>query len=437
MLKLLGLGVFGAIGAFGALSLYQLSTDVTSSPKTVVLNQPKVPVVNVIELPQRIIEQEAVSAPLEPISQLHWSNLEVKSGDSLTTLFRDAKILPAELSAALNIGEHSRYLKRIYPGQQIKILRDDDGRLHAIEQQIDEFKSLQIERKNNKFVSTLIEAPIENKIAFGQAIIQDSLFLDGKRANLEDKLIMELADIFAYDIDFSLDIRPEDSFKVLFEEKYVDGKKIGVGPILSAEFINQGKSYQAVRFTDDNGNSSYYTPNGKSLKKAFIRSPVKYTRISSHFNLKRKHPVLHKIRAHKGVDYAAPRGTPIQASGDGKVIFAGHKGGYGNTVIIEHGPKYTTLYAHMHKFAKNIKTGSRVKQGQKIGSVGSSGLATGPHLHYEFRINGSHRNPLTVALPQSNDIIKVKRDEYLMHSKNLLALMDHHHRVMLAQSEFE
>lgn len=391
-----------------------------------------------ITLPTVAVEaKQAQKEAIAPIIEAEWKTLKVEHGDSLGKLFNKAGLSAAELHAALSIGDHADYLKKIYPGQTIRLLTDADGGLLGLEQEIDKFKTLQIERQGNQLISSLVEAPVENRIAYGRATIQSSLFLDGKRANLEDKLIMELADIFAYDIDFALDIRPNDSFKVLYEEQYLEGEKIGVGSILSAEFVNQGKTYKAVRFADEKGKPAFYTPEGKSLKKAFIRTPVKYTRISSHFNLQRKHPVLHTIRAHRGVDYAAPRGTPVKASGAGKVEFIGRKGGYGNTIILQHGKKFTTLYAHLSRFNNKLKNGSKVEQGDVIGYVGSSGLATGPHLHYEFRINGQHRNPLTVALPKSKDIINTQKDEFFIHSKNLLALMEHHDRVMLAQTELE
>jgi murein DD-endopeptidase MepM/ murein hydrolase activator NlpD len=187
----------------------------------------------------------------------------------------------------------------------------------------------------------------------------------------------------------------------LYEEQFLEGEKFRNGPILAAEFVNQGKIYQAFRFEDDQGSTGYYDAEGRNKRRAFIRTPIKFARISSRFTPKRWHPVLKKWRSHKGVDYAAPTGTPIKSTGEGKVIFRGWKGGYGRVVIVQHGSKYQTLYAHMSKFSSKAKAGSKVKQGQIIGYVGKSGLATGPHLHYEFRVDGVHRNPLTVKLPKS------------------------------------
>jgi murein DD-endopeptidase MepM/ murein hydrolase activator NlpD len=245
---------------------------------------------------------------------------------------------------------------------------------------------------------------------------------------------MELVNIFGWDVDFALDIRKGDRFALLFEEHYLDGDKLRDGKILAAEFTSRGDTYRAVLFTDPQGNSQYYSPDGKSMRKAFLRSPVDFRRISSKFQPERYHPVLGKKRPHRGVDYAAKTGTPIKAAGDGKVIFRGRKGGYGNTVVLQHGGNITTLYAHMSKFRRGVSSGSRVKQGQIIGYVGATGLATGPHLHYEFRINGSHRNPLTVKLPDAEPIPAKYKGEFMQQSRQLLAQLDLFKRVQVAEA---
>ena len=236
---------------------------------------------------------------------------------------------------------------------------------------------------------------------------------------MTDNLTMQLANIFGWDIDFVMDIRKGDHFRLLYEELFLDGEKVGDGNILMAEFWNQGRHVTAFRYATKSGDIDYLDLKGDSLRKEFIRSPVSFTRISSRFSTGRYHPVLHKVRAHKGIDYAAPRGTPVKAAGDGKVIHAGNKGGYGRTVIVQHGQSYTTLYAHLNGYAKGIRTGKRVRQGDVIGYVGSSGLATGPHLHYEFRLNGVHRNPLTVPLPKARGIPDNERKEFLVHANKL------------------
>jgi murein DD-endopeptidase MepM/ murein hydrolase activator NlpD len=239
---------------------------------------------------------------------------------------------------------------------------------------------------------------------YREGTIESSLFEAAADADIPEDVIMNLVGIFGWDIDFSLDIRRGDRFGIVYEELYRDDVKIRSGRILAARFINNGKTYRAVLYTDPEGNSDYYSPDGKSMRKAFLRSPVEFSRISSRFSNKRWHPILSKWRSHKGVDYAAPRGTPVKAAGDGKVIHVGTQGGYGRLVVIRHGGRYTTAYGHLNGYARGIRVGAKVKQGQIIGYVGSSGLATGPHLHYEFRVNGVHRNPLTVKLPEAEPV---------------------------------
>lgn len=360
----------------------------------------------------------------------------IQSGDTLAHLFQKENLSSKQLHSILTEIKHAKHLNRLIPGQVLNFEFNDDNRLERLTLKLDKINSLLVQQDSQqKFYSEMIDRPVKKKMAYSGGIIQGSLYLAGKQARLSDKLIMELAQIFEYDIDFALDIHPGDTFKVLFEEKYVDNEKIGNGPILAAEFVSRGQKHQAFRYTDENGHHGYFKADGQSVKKAFIRTPVEYTRISSHFNLNRRHPVLHKIRAHKGVDYAAPTGTPVKASGNGKVIFVGKKGGYGNTVILQHGPKYSTLYAHLSRFAKSLPVGATVKQGQVIGYVGSTGLASGPHLHYEFRINGVHHNPLTVALPNAKGVAPHKMNVYLQQKNEYLALMDTHEKVLVAAKD--
>ncbi|MBS0288138.1 MAG: peptidoglycan DD-metalloendopeptidase family protein [Proteobacteria bacterium] len=377
--------------------------------------------------------EEAQATPMDSDEQ--WKTFTIKSGDNLAYYFQEAGLDSKAVQEVLSLGKDAQHLKRIYPDQTLRLLANDDGQLQALQFDIDPLTTLIVQRQDDGYLKSHIEdKPLEKRIAFGGAQIFDSFFVAGKQAKLDDALIMELAQVFAYDIDFANDIQPSDSFKVLFEEYFVNGVKVGNGPIMAAEFVNNGKPYRAVRYTDASGVSSYYSPNGQSLKKAFIRTPVQYTRISSHFNLHRKHPVLHKIRAHKGVDYAAPTGTPVKAAGSGKVVFVGKKGGYGNAIILQHGTKYTTLYGHLSRFAK-IKNGTAVKQGQVIGYVGSTGLASGPHLHFEFRVNGVHHDPLKVALPQDEGISSKAKKQFLAYSNNLLRMMESQGKVLIAAND--
>lgn len=358
-------------------------------------------------------------------AEYDWTELKVKSGDSLSTLFDKAKIKPSQLIELLQLGDSIKTLTRLHPGEIIKIESTEEGELTALHYELENFQYLRVVRTASGLSAETIKHNIETRTAYATATIDSSLFLASQNAGLSQNITMELANIFGWDIDFVLDIRQGDRFTIIYEEIFKNGEKVQDGNILAAEFINQDTSYRALRYTNPtSGDIGYYTPEGQSMRKAFLRSPVKFSRISSGFTSSRYHPLLHKIRSHKGVDYAAPRGTPVHASGDGKVIFKGKKGGYGNVVILKHGNIYSTLYAHLSNYNRKIYTGGNVKQGQVIGYVGSTGLASGPHLHYEFRVNGVHRNPLTVNFPSTSPIPERHRDNFELTTQDFLAQLD-------------
>lgn len=362
-----------------------------------------------------------------------WREFKVKSGDSLARLFDRADIKPQQLTEMMDSGEAVKQLIHIYPKDILRILSDDEGNLQALRYEIDHEKYLMVERKYGVLSANIFKHDMEIRSAHASGVIDSSLFLAAQEAGISQNTIMELSGIFGWDIDFALDIRKGDHFTVVYEEIYRNGEKMKDGNILTAEFINQGKTYQAVRYTNpENNRAEYFTPDGKSMRKAFLRSPVNFARISSGFTTSRYHPVLHKFRSHKGVDYAAKRGTPIRASGDGKIVHRSRKGGYGRTVIIQHGTKYSTLYAHLNAYNLKFRVGSKVKQGQTIGYLGSSGLATGPHLHYEFRVNGVHRNPLTVRLPISTPVPKRYLADFELITTPLLAQLNLFTRTQVA-----
>lgn len=365
-----------------------------------------------------------------PANFIAWQTLTVKSGDSLSILFNRAGLSDVVLHEFLSGTPKAKVLTKLHPGQKIDFQIDDSGQLQAIRHQKSRVESIEFTHQNGSYIDNSKVLKPDVKLAYREATIINSLFLAGMDVGMEQSLIMELASIFGWDIDFALDIRANDNFKLLYEEQFIDGEKIGNGSILAAEFTNQNQTYRAVRYTNEEGDSDYFTPEGKSMRKAFLRTPVDFARISSHFNLKRRHPILNKIRAHKGTDYAAPTGTPIKAAGNGKVIFAGKKGGYGRTVIIKHGQSYKTLYAHMHKYGRGIKTGKKVKQGQIIGYVGMSGLATGPHLHYEFHKNGVVRNPVKVELPKANSVPKNLLADFKSQTQPLVTQMEEHKKAL-------
>ncbi len=377
-----------------------------------------------LSLPELQAQQKIID-DANNLTPKKWREFKVKSGDNLAHLFKRAKIKPQQLDELMKSGDAVKTLTSIYPKDIIRVLSDDEGKLQALRYDIDHKSYLMVERESGVLVAKTYNHQLETRSTHASGVIDSSLFLAAQDAGISQNIIMELANIFGWDIDFALDIRKGDSFTLLYEEIYRNGEKISDGDILAAEFVNDGKSYRAVRYTNpQTNNTEYFTPNGKSMRKAFLRSPVEFSRISSRFSLGRKHPILNKIRAHKGVDYAASRGTPIKSTGDGKIIFKGNKGGYGKTIIIKHGSAYSTLYAHMRSYNKKSRKGSRVKQGQVIGYIGSTGLATGPHLHFEFRVNGAHRNPLTVRLPKASPLPGKYRPDFDQKAREMVAKLD-------------
>jgi murein DD-endopeptidase MepM/ murein hydrolase activator NlpD len=385
----------------------------------------------------RIEETETVptTAVAEPGPAGEWHTVTVKSGDSLAAIFSRLDIPPLQLHKILTSGGAAHNLKKIHPGQVLRIQTDAGDNLVKLEYQIDRLSSLEVRQQGDDFETVTTHRTPERRTANATGVINSSLFTAAQKAGISDNLTMEIANIFGWDIDFALDIRKGDAFTVLYEELYLDGEKIEDGNILAAEFVNNGRIYQAVRYTDASGHTDYYALDGQSMRKQFLRTPVEIARISSRFNLKRKHPILNKIRAHKGVDYAASTGTPVKSTANGKIVHRAKKGGYGNTIIIQHGSKYSTLYAHLSKYRGGLKKGSRVKQGQVIGYVGSSGLATGPHLHYELRVNGVHRDPLRVKLPGAKPLDKQYMDDFTAQAGSMMARLDLVRPVQVASSE--
>ncbi|MBM7062195.1 peptidoglycan DD-metalloendopeptidase family protein [Pseudomonas sp. UL073] len=358
--------------------------------------------------------------------------ITVARGDTLSTLFAKLGLSSTDVHTVLNSAKEAKLFGQLKVGQVLEIHLSADGQLENMHSQLSPLESITLSKNGDLFKFKRDLAKPDVRAAYARGVIDSSLSLAGKRAGLSHEMTMDLANVFGYDIDFSQDIRDGDEFEVIYEEKAVAGKRVGTGEILAARFKNRGKLYTAVRYTSKQGITSYYTADGNSMRKAFIRMPVDFARISSGFSMGRKHPILNKIRAHKGVDYAAPRGTPIKATGDGKIMLAGRRGGYGNCVIIQHGNTYRTLYGHMQGFAKGIRNGSMVKQGQIIGYIGTTGLSTGPHLHYEFQVNGVHVDPLSRKLPMADPIAKAEKARFLQQSQPLLARMDQEKATMLA-----
>jgi murein DD-endopeptidase MepM/ murein hydrolase activator NlpD len=382
-------------------------------------------------LPETVIPTVEPEPAEPPEPEFETLALTIKKGDTMDGLFRRNNLNLGHLAAISQLEEARQRFRRLKPGDRFEI-QHDEGNLVSMYSILDLTSALSIARSDDGFIAEIIDRPIETRTRKAYSVIETSLFEAGMAAGLSDRTLMNIAGIFAWDVDFVFDIRVGDNFYVLFEEIWQDGEYVTDGEIIAAEFNNNGRTYRAIRFVDESGRSDYFTPEGLSVRKAFMRAPVDFTRISSNFNPNRRHPILNTIRAHRGVDYAAPRGTPIKASGDGKVIFRGTKSGYGKTVILQHGGNITTLYAHMSNFAKNAGIGSRVVQGQTIGFVGATGLATANHLHYEYRLNGVHRNPRTVPLPKADPIEEKYRAEFKASTGPIIEELDRFKRTQLA-----
>jgi murein DD-endopeptidase MepM/ murein hydrolase activator NlpD len=339
--------------------------------------------------PPAISQQASVASTIEVV---------VGRNDTLDGIFRRMALDTADLAAIRHLPGIRQSLDFLKPGDEIK-LTHADGEIRELTRKVSETQTLKVVREDAGFAAKMIDNPVETRIRTAAAAIDSSLFQAAEAADISDIVALKLANVFAWDIDFVLDIREGDRFTVVYEQIYQDGKYLHDGEVLAAEFINGGKTYRALRFVTDTGSAGYYTPDGRPMRKAFLRAPVEFTRVSSVFNPHRMHPILNRIRGHMGTDYAAPTGTPVHAAGDGRISFAGQRGGYGNALVLAHSNSVSTLYGHMSRFAKHIRVGTHVQQGDVIGYVGMTGLATGPHLHYEYLVNGVHKNPQTVALP--------------------------------------
>jgi len=369
-----------------------------------------------------------------------WKTEKVKKRDTLSQIFNRLGLSSKEAYDLVAI-EQASPLKLIRPGQQIEVVtaastqQEDKEILAALRYRLDKFSSLVVLRSEKGYqIETEVREPqVQHKLA--QATIDHSLLGAAKKADIPYDIVYKLASIFGWQIDFARNIKSGDQIKVIYEELYLDEELIGQGEIIAAELLAADKQYRAIRHIDEGGHITYFAPDGDGIQGSFLRSPIKFARVTSKFSKKRFHPVLKKWKAHKGVDYGAPMKTPIMATGDGIVTLAGSKKGYGKTVIIRHGHKYQTLYAHMNSYAKGIKAGARVKQGDVIGYVGKTGWTTGPHLHYEFRLNGIHQNPLTVELPKSAPIDKKYETAFKNDAAVWIAALDRADRIPLAQND--
>jgi len=383
------------------------------------------PVAQTLPAPAPAAQPPAPVAPALESASLGATTIEVivQANDTLDSIFRRLKLGLADLASLRALPGLKRMLDALKPGESLH-LTERDGGLVGFERRLSPSETLSITRDAQGFSADVLKNPLAAQVRTASGTIDRSLFEAVAAAGAHDQTALALAQIFGWDIDFALDIRPGDSFAVTYEELFENGKFVKDGTVLAALFRNNGRVYRAVRYVDPTGAANYYTPEGRSMRRAFLRTPVDFTRVSSTFDLHRMHPILNRIRAHTGVDYAAPIGTPVHAAGSGHIRFMGEKGGYGNVVEIDHSQGIVTVYGHLSRFAQGLHVGSRVSQGELIAYVGMTGLATGPHLHYEYRVNGEFKNPQSVHLPDALPIEGEWLADFKEKSAPILASLD-------------
>ncbi len=384
-----------------------------------------------LALPKRAIETYAGNVDAETSGK--WTTYQVKSYDNLTNIFYKLGHQPSLKTLQKN-DLLKKELAKLKKGSIVRA-SSNDGKLAELVFTHDKKNSFVITFNDENYSGTWEKNIFEIRQSRASFTIKNGLFFDGKRAGIANNIIKQVVKVFDWDIDFSHDVRVGDEVTAVFEEIYHDGDKIGNQHLLAAEFVNKGREFKAIRYTYKDGKSDYFTPQGREMKKAFIRTPISHARVSSHFNPGRFHPKLHKIRAHKGTDFAGRTGTPIMATGNGTVKSIGRKGGYGRAIVIQHREGYTTLYAHMSKFKRKLKVGTKVYQGDVIGYVGSSGLATGPHLHYEFRLNEKAIDPMRASLPNSMSLTASELQDFRNSAINLVLQLNVLHRFVKAKIE--
>ncbi len=358
-------------------------------------------------VPTQLVERDLPAPPIlavDPSETTYWREERVRRGDTIGSLLARAGVDDAEAMQFLRVDRSARPVYQLRPGRAVRVATDGAGLLLGLKFQTADGEMLAVDRAGDGFRAERVAAAEDLRTTMRAGEIRTSLFAAADAAGVPDAITIALAEVFAGDIDFYHDLRLGDRFTVVYETRLIDGEAVGTGRILAAEFVNKGVALRVFRWAGDDGDESYYREDGRSARGAFLRSPMEFSRVTSGFSLARFHPILKQWRAHKGTDYAAPTGTPVRATADGVVTFAGVQGGYGNVIFLRHDGSYSTVYGHLSRFAAGVRNGARVRQGDTIGHVGQTGWATGPHLHYEFRIGGEARNPLTVALPASRPV---------------------------------
>lgn len=403
LLAISSLPLFGIYAAFGI------------APQTITQDIPVATVIEEVAMPQAVASLEEVK------ESSFWHADQVRRDDTLSSLLKRLNINSADAIAFLRGPDGSPLSSQLRPGQPIEAETTESGDLLKLQYQISSNSIFTVTHTDSGYMAKTSEANLNTIAVVKSAEIKSSLFGATDSAEIPDQIAMQLVDIFSSDIDFHTDLRRGDHFSVVYEANYNNGEQVTTGKVLAAEFTNDGKTYRAVMYRNPEGQVSYYTPEGKNLHKSFLRSPLEFSRISSGFSLGRFHPILQTMRAHKGVDYAAPIGTRVKASGDATVDFVGIKSGYGNVVVLRHANGVSTVYGHLSRFSPGLHRGQKVEQGEIIAFVGMTGLATGPHLHYEFLLNGEHRDPLKVALPTAVPIQDKYLADFKAHSAGLTA----------------
>lgn len=371
---------------------------------------------------QNVVEEISLPATVQVTGSedIFWRTERVQRGDTIAELLRRLNVDDINASNYLRNHKAAASLYRISAGKDIQAETRADGSLISLRFINDSGSHVIIEKTEDSYSTRVLGAQIEKRIIMRTGEINYTLFAATDAAGMSDAAANQLADIFSGDIDFHRDLRKGDKFSVIYEMNYSNGEAVSTGNILAAEFINQGHQYRAAYYEMTKNHGSYFSPDGKNMRKAFLRSPIEFSRVSSGFTLSRFHPVLNKWRAHKGVDYAAATGTKVKATADGTIDFVGKQGGYGNVVMVNHQGRYSTVYGHLSRFASGLRRGQRVAQGDIIAYVGQSGLATGPHLHYEFKIDGQQRDPLRVALPDARPINALQKEEFQAATANII-----------------
>ncbi|ROO25168.1 peptidoglycan DD-metalloendopeptidase family protein [Salinisphaera japonica] len=354
-----------------------------------------------------------------------WRSVDIEQGDTLSLAFERAGLSYMDSLRIAHMPELGPYFTRgLRAGAHLQVEADTAGRVQNLVYPIDAARTITLTRNGDAFTGDLARKALEHRRAYARGVIRHSFYKDAVAAGLSREQIAQLNKVLSFDIDFGRDIQAGDRFVVAYDELYRDGQRVGTGPLLASALKGRTHDVRAIRYTDPSGHSEYYRPDGKPMQRSFVRAPVDFTRISSPFNLKRRHPVLHRLRRHEGTDFAAPQGAPIRATGSGRVTFRGRNGGYGNMVELRHDRHVTMRFAHMSRFARGLSVGDKIKEGQVIGYVGMTGLATGPHVHYEFRVDGKPRNPQTVKLPGEPPLTGSALAQFKKTATPLVAALD-------------